>query len=225
LWYLIFKAFKYIASGELAYANPDMFLRAMVDQLLERRSIDLYIILAGLTFAADVSSKDRRRFTIGISHWLAWLFRWSSHPSSEWNSLWARRSECRISDQESLGTENCEGRVLCDLEWCSKALHRRDTAKSIEKKEAEEKASGETKSLLTRRFLKHVTGFGFINRNMPSITIVFSAHMGDKYRPVAHTCEQDLDIPCGAYDYDEKILEDYLEEAFLQSAVQGITTS
>ena len=127
--------------------------------------------------------------------------------------------------------KNLQGRIIANGEYFSTLndAQRRFVEATLpnllRRKEAEEKPDGETKALYTRRFLQHVTGLGLINRNKPSITIVFNADMGDKHRQVAHTCEQDLDIPCGAYDCDEKILEDVLEEAFLQSTIQGITTS
>ncbi|KAI2495372.1 hypothetical protein MHU86_19174 [Fragilaria crotonensis] len=92
----------------------------------------------------------------------------------------------------------------------------------LRRKEKEEQAAGETNSLYTRRFLKYVTGLGFINRNMPDISIVFAKDIDQNSRPHAYTCEQALDIPFGAYGCDETVLETYLEEAFLQSGVKRL---
>jgi hypothetical protein len=94
----------------------------------------------------------------------------------------------------------------------------------LRRKEKEENDTGTTTSRFAMRFLKYVTGLSFINRNKLGITICF-LNINESSWPQAHTCEQELDIPLQAYNCNEDILEKYLEEAFMYSMHQAITTA
>jgi hypothetical protein len=138
-------------------------------------------------------------------------------------SLRDRWIERRLNSQESCGEGTSDRYDFLPrrcVDQCSGDLHERDIAKSTMKtrrQEKEEQTTGETKLLYARQFLKHITGLGFFNRNMPDISIVFVAGTHENSRPHAHTCERSLDIPFGAYENNKKTLDKYLNDACLQS--------
>ncbi len=87
----------------------------------------------------------------------------------------------------------------------------------LRKKEATE---GEA---FLRAFLRHITGLSYINKGNPTIYIVFeSLASGDETAlPEAHTCEQELGIPWGAYEAKLDLLEHYVDLAIAYCSVDG----
>jgi hypothetical protein len=81
----------------------------------------------------------------------------------------------------------------------------------------------EPRSEYLRAFLKHVTGLSYMNRGNPKIVICFEslANGSEMALPEAHTCEQELSFPLGAYDANVESLEYYLDRAIQESAVEG----
>jgi hypothetical protein len=87
----------------------------------------------------------------------------------------------------------------------------------LRKKEATE---GEA---FLRAFLRHITGLSYINKGNPAINIVFERLAGgeESALPEAHTCEQELGIPWGAYEAKLELLEHYLDLAIAYCSVDG----
>jgi hypothetical protein len=87
------------------------------------------------------------------------------------------------------------------------------------------KKEQESGSEYLRAFLKHVTGLSYINRGNPKIVICFESlakgPAAEMALPEAHTCEQELSFPLGAYDANVESLEYYLDKAIQESAVEG----
>ena len=87
------------------------------------------------------------------------------------------------------------------------------------------KKERESGSEYLRAFLKHVTGLSYINRGNPKIVICFESlakgPAAEMALPEAHTCEQELSFPLGAYDANVESLEYYLDRAIQESAVEG----
>ena len=223
-----FDAFKYNEEGE---CDPDNFLRKMDKQLLEDRSIALSSIFDGLvlatgramTAAERVDEESPVEAAINLS-----LFFFDRNVQAVNEILFA--ADGLSAD---LIIKNLVGKALPKdtiffhpvLNNIQERFMKETLPNLLRRKEKEEQDTGETKSLYARRFLKHITGLGFFNRNMPDISIVFVVSMQENSRPHAHTCERSLDIPFGAYENNEDTLDKYLNDAYLQSAEQGVTSS
>ncbi len=224
-----FDVFKYNEDGEMNEADPNDFLCNMDNHLLEGRSIAFSSLFDGLVLATGpVKTADQR---IGEESPLEsaidlrnFFFDRSIQAVNE--ILFAPDKLSADDVIKNLKGTKLEKGVFFPLLNDNQTRFMKETLPNLlRRKEKEEKAAGEAKSLYAKRFLKHVTGLGFINRNMPDVAIVFCQGIDEASRPHAHTCEQALDIPFGAYACDETILDTYLEEAFIQSAVQEITAA
>ncbi len=229
LGFEILEVFKYNVDGEMNEADPNEFLCNMDNHLLEGRSIALSSIFDGLVLATGpVKTADQR---IGEESPLQAAIELRTFFFDR--SIQAVNEILFASDEVSADVviKNLKGKQYDNFVFFptlndhQMRFMKETLPNLLRRKEKEERAAGETKSRYARRFLRHVTGLGFINRNSPNVSIVFSKGIDENSRPHAHTCERELDIPFGAYDCDETILENYLEEAFLQSGVQEITAN
>jgi hypothetical protein len=203
------------------------FMQLLDEQLVENRSIALTSILEGLILA-EGRWKTAERVFEGLSpegtiHLRDFFFDRSIQLVNE-----------ILFSPEDVTAEavisNLKGKILLgntytdQLNSVQQRFMNLTLPNLLRRKEREENENGTTTHRFAMRFLKYVTGLGFINRNKLGITICF-LNINESSRPQAHTCEQELDIPLQAYNCNEDVLEKYLEEAFLYSMHQAITAA
>lgn len=224
-----FDVFRYNQDGEMNEVDPNNFLCNMDDHLLVGRSIAFSSLFDGLVLAtgpvktAEQRIGDQSPLEAAIDLRIFFIDR----SIQAVNEILFAPDKLNADDIiKKLKGKTIEKNIFSHVLNAEQARFMKETLPNLlRRKEKEEQATGEDKALYSRRFLKHVTGLGFINRNMPDISIVFAKGIDQNSRPHAHTCEQALDIPFEAYACDETILETYLAEAFLQSGVQEITSA